>query len=181
MSFTIDVDVAGLRSLMSSLGDKAEEAARPAAQAAADVLYKQALQNVNALPKRSGNLARSIYQVYSKDNSRKGLATYHVSWNAKKAPHGGLVEFGYLQRYEYYQDEQGRIRPRVRPEMQGKPKPKSNARNRAALDAYYVTLPTPKVVPARSFLRKAMSASPQAMAAAEKVLINYIVKGVATT
>ena len=63
MSFTIDVDVAGLRSLMSSLGDKAEEAARPAAQAAADVLYKQALQNVNALPKRSGNLANSLFFI----------------------------------------------------------------------------------------------------------------------
>src|SRR5205085_5719958 len=41
-----------------------------------------------------GALKASIYQVFSKDNSGSGHATYHVSWNAKKAPHGHLVEFG---------------------------------------------------------------------------------------
>lgn len=177
MGMTINVDLSGLRAQMDALGDRAEEAARPAAQAAAQVLYEQVLRNVNAIGRKSGNLARSIYQVYSKDHSTQGDATYHVSWNAKKAPHGGLVEFGHLQRYEYYKDEQGRVRPRVRPEMMGKPRPKSNGRNRAALDAYYVTLPTPKQVPARSFVRSAQSAFPAAAKAAESVLVRYIMQG----
>lgn len=174
MGMTIRTDMAGLRSLMADLGERAEEAARPAAQAAAEVYYQEVKKNVSALGRHSGNLERSIYQAYSRDNSAPGLATYHVSWNARKAPHGGLVEFGYLQRYVYYQDEQGRVRPKVRPEMQGKPRPRSNGRNRAALDAYYVTLPTPKQVAARSFVRRAESATPRAVAAATQVLIQRI-------
>ena len=46
-------------------------------------------------PFYSGNLRDSIYQVYSKDNSLDNkIATYHVSWNAKKAPYGHMVENG---------------------------------------------------------------------------------------
>lgn len=177
MGMTIKADLVGLRALMDQLGDRAEEAARPASQAAADVFYKEAKRNVAALGRKTGNLERSIYQAFSADHSAPGRATYHVSWNARKAPHGGLVEFGHLQRYEYYQDEQGKVRPRVRPEMMGKPRPKSNGRNRAALDAYYVTLPTPKQVPARSFIRRAESAVPTAIQAATDVLLRYIQTG----
>lgn len=176
MSFTIETDLSGLRSLMDRLGDRAEEAARPAAQAAAEVLYQEVKKNVSMLGKKTGNLARSIYQVYSKKNSGKGLATYHVSWNQTTAPHGHLVEFGYLQRYEYYKDSKGRVRPRVRPEMQGRRPPASGGRNLNALLAYYVPLETPKQVPARSFLRKAQSAYPRAYVAAEDVLISYLIK-----
>lgn len=177
MSLTISADLDSLNSFLTALGDRAEEASKPAAQAAADVLYKEVKKNVNQIGKKTGNLANSIYQVFSKDNSGKGFATYHVSWNAKKAPHGGLVEFGHLRRYEYYKDDQGKIRPKVRPEMKGKRPPASNGRNRAALDAYYVTLPTPVQVPARSFVRRAESAFPQAIQAAEAVIVKYIVKG----
>jgi len=171
MSFTLKADTSGLTKYLRELGDAVEEAARPAAQAGAQVLYDEVKRNVNKIKRKTGNLASSIYQAYSKDNSGPGKATYHVSWNAKKAPHGHLVEFGHLQRYEYYKDEQGKVRPKVRPEMQGKPRPK---RNRAALDAYYVTLPAPKQVAARPFVRPAQAKMPQAIAAAEKVLFDRL-------
>lgn len=95
---TVDVD-----GLIAALGrDIAvnQEAARPAAQAGAQVLYDAVRVNVASLKRWTGNLQRSIYQAYSQDNSRPGYATYHVSWNHKKAPHGHLVEWGFLQRYE---------------------------------------------------------------------------------
>lgn len=177
MGVTMKLNLSGLQAMADQLGDAAEAAARPAAQAAAQVLYDETVKNVEQIKIVTGNLRRSIYQAYSTDNSAPGKATYHVSWNARKAPHAMLVEFGHLQRYEYYKDEQGRVRPKVRPEMAGKPRPKSNSRNRAALDAYYVTLPTPKQVPARSFLRRAMSAKPRAIAAATEVLLRHIQQG----
>lgn len=172
MSFTIKADTSGLTKYLRELGDAAEEAARPAAQAGAQVLYDEVKRNVSKIKRKTGNLASSIYQAYSQNNSGPGKATYHVSWNAKKAPHGHLVEFGHLQRYEYYKDEQGKVRPKVRPEMQGKPRPKRG--NRAAMDAYYVTLPVPKQVAARPFVRPAQAKMPQAIAAAEKVLFDRL-------
>lgn len=180
-SFSLKADLAGLNALMDELGNRAKAASRPAAQAAAQVLYDEVRRNVAKIRRKTGNLHKSIYQVYSRRNSRKtqGVATYHVSWNQSKtkgAPHGHLVEYGHLQRYEYYKDDQGRIRPKVRPGMQGKPPPKSNGRNRAALDAYYVTLPTPKQVAARPFVRPAAAKFPQAMEAARQVLMEHLNK-----
>ena len=64
---------------------------RAGSQAAAQVFYEEAKTLV---PVKSGLLKESIYQVYSEDNSGPGKATYHVSWNRKKAPHGHLIEFG---------------------------------------------------------------------------------------
>lgn len=177
MGMTIGFKMGDLKAVISELGDRAEEAARPAAQAAAEVLYQEVKKNVASIGKKTGNLASSIYQVYSASNSEPGRATYHVSWNARKAPHGHLVEFGYLQRYEYYKDEQGKVRPKVRPEMMGKQRPGRGSRNRAALDAYYVTLPAPKQVGAKSFVRRAESAAPRAIQAATDVLLQRIQQG----
>lgn len=175
MSLTMGINMASLRQMAAELGQAAEDAARPASQAAAEVLYQEVKKNVAMLGKKTGNLASSIYQAYSQNNSAPGLATYHVSWNARKAPHGHLVEYGYLRRYAYYKDENGNVRPMVRPEMQGKPRPKrSGGRNRAAMDAYYVTLPTPVQVPAKSFVRRAESAAPRAIEAARQVLLTRL-------
>lgn len=98
-AFSVKVDMRGLRDLMADFTRECEEAARPAAQAGAQVIYEEVKKNVGQIKKKTGNLASSIYQAYSKDNSAEGRATYHVSWNAKKAPHGHLVEFGHIQRY----------------------------------------------------------------------------------
>lgn len=100
MTMTITVNTAQLREYLDQLGDKVDEAVRPAAQAGAQVLYDEVQKNVARIGKKTGNLSSSIYQVFSKKDSPEGLATYYVSWNAQKAPHGHLVEYGHIQKYQ---------------------------------------------------------------------------------
>lgn len=169
-TFSIDFDAGGLTSLLDDLEEGAQEAIRPAAHAATQVIYDRVKLNVQAIRRETGNLERSIYQYYSKENSEDGQrAQYHVSWNAAKAPHGHLVEYGYLQRYRYYQDNQGRVRPMVRPGMEGQ-KPPGRRASDAEKAAYYVTLDTPRQVPGRAFVRNAESVLPEAYKAAEAEL-----------
>lgn len=172
-SFRVKADLSGLDAMFDELGDDLDEAVRPAAQAAAQVLYDDVKKNVAALRSVTGNLERSIYQKFSPDHSRQGKATYHISWNAKVAPHGHLVENGHLQRYRYYKGSNGQIRPMVRPGMDGKPRPGRGA-SQATKDAYYVTLPTPIQVPAKAFVRRAIDKFPAAYAAAEAELLRRI-------
>lgn len=174
MSFTAFADTSGLDAYLDELGDAAEEAARPVAQAGIQVLYDQILSNVGALGTKTGNLKKSIYQVYSEKDSSQGVATYYTSWNHTKAPHGHLVENGFLQRYQYYKRPDGRIRPMVRPEMQGKPKPGRNA-PQSVKDAYYVPRPGgPIQVPAKAFVRSAQSSFTAAMEAAKTELFRRL-------
>ena len=87
------------------------KATRPAAQAGAQIVYDRAREIVASElvskrehkfyiegrvygPFQPGNLLRSIYQAFSKDNSYIDSSTYHISWNADKAPYGAVVEFG---------------------------------------------------------------------------------------
>lgn len=155
--FRIDMDVGGLLRYVDQLEDGCEVAVRPAAQAGSQVMYGLVQSNVNALGKVTGNLAKSIYQVYSRDNSGRLRAEYHVSWNYKKAPHGHLVEYGHLQRYVTYIDKRGQWKTLVRPEMRGKPRPKRDA-PLSVKDAYYVPLKGgPRLVGAKSFLRRAVT------------------------
>lgn len=112
-SVNLRVDLSSIDAMLDQLGDAAEEAARPAAQAMAQVFYEAARNfapvsekahyfygtsfkktGVRYGPFRPGNLRDSIYQVFSKDNSGKGFAQYHVSFNYKKAPYAFMVEFG---------------------------------------------------------------------------------------
>lgn len=141
-----------------------ERAARPAAQAAAQVLYVEARRNAMAI-RKSGNLANSIYQAYSEKNSGSGKAVYHVSWNWRKAPHGYLVEFGHIQRYVSYVGSDGKWYTAIRPGMQGMPRPKRRA-PQAEKDAYYLTLKTPRQVAANPFMRRASVREQQAVEAA---------------
>lgn len=155
------VNTGGIEGLFGQLYESAAEAVRPAAQAGAQVVYDRVKQNVGNIRSLTGNLKSSIYQVYSKSLSEPGKsATYAISWNYHKAPHGILVHFGHLVRYEYYQDAQGNVRPRVRPDKIGTPRPKS--RNRAALDAYYVTLAQPYRTTPQPFMYDAEKVFPQA-------------------
>lgn len=172
-SLIAPVDLSGLESLMQELGDEAEQVVRPAAQAAIQVLYDAVKSNVAAIPRVSGNLARSIYQAYSEENSGPTLATYHLSWNAKTAPHGGLVEYGYWQRYSYRPDGMG---PMVQAGMEGRRKPGSRA-SRAQKDAYYVPRPGgPVYVPGKAFMRRAMSSFGAASEASAAVLFEALEK-----
>lgn len=157
-SFAITVDTSGLEAWLQQLGDEAEAAVRPAAQAAAQVLYDEVKRNVGRLKKHTGNLDRSIYQAFSKDNSGTAFATYHVSWNARKAPHGHLVEYGHLQRYEITYD------PQTRRFTTHKDRP----------------LAAPKQVAARPFVRPAQAKFPQAMEAAKAELWRRLDKKLGT-
>lgn len=175
-SFTIGFDASDLEVYLDQLGDNAAKAIRPAAQAAAQVLYERVRLNVQAIGKVTGNLDSSIYQAYSPEHSANGVrAEYHVSWNHLKAPHGHLLEQGYLQRYRYYQDNQGRVRPMVRPGMEGRRPPSRRASDEQKA-AYYVTLDTPRHVPGRFFVQRAADALPEAYLAAEDVLVQYTLR-----
>lgn len=50
-----------------------------------------------ARPPRPGLLRDAIYLAYSESRSlpQTGVATYSVTWNSAKAPHGHLLEFGH--------------------------------------------------------------------------------------
>lgn len=151
-SFTIKADTSGAERWLEELGDEAEAAVRPAAQAGADVIYAEVKRNVARLKRKTGNLERSIYQAFSPDNSEPARATYHISWNASKAPHGHLVEYGHLQRYEISYD------PNTRRFTTHKDRP----------------LATPKLVAARPFIRPAVARFPQAMEAAKAELFRRL-------
>lgn len=168
---TLSVDTSGFESLLNDLGVAAEEAVRPAAQAGAQVLYDAVKGNVSRIGRVSGNLAASIYQAYSQTNSGPLTATYHVSWNHTKAPHGGLVEFGHWQRYQIVRTKGGMLVTAVRPEKAGQSKPRRRA-SQAEKDAYYVPRPGgPVYVPGKAFMRGALAThSAQALEAAGKVI-----------
>lgn len=168
-SLIAPIDLSDLESLMADISDTADEVVRPAAQAASQVLYDAVQSNVAAIPRVSGNLASAIYQVYSQDNSGPALATYHLSWNATKAPHGGLVEYGHWQRYVVVQTKKG-PRNAIRPEKQGTRKPRRRA-SQAEKDAYYVPRPGgPIYVPGKAFMRGAQRAAGAALLASADVL-----------
>ncbi len=178
MSFSLKVDTTGLDAMMDGLVGDAEEAARPAAQAMSQVFYDAVKTNVGKLGRVTGNLDRSIYQAFSQDNSGEGRATYHISWNHRKAPHGHLVEFGYMRRYKMYLDGRGNVRPMVRPGMDGTRRPGRRA-SQAEKDAYFVPLPGgPEHVGARAFVRSAYNETviSAAKEAAEKELYRRILK-----
>ncbi|WP_242612606.1 HK97 gp10 family phage protein [Corticibacter populi] len=165
--------MSGLDSLLDDLAEEAESAARPAAQAAAQVFYDRMKSNVGRLGHVKGKLAKAIYQAYSESNSEDGLAVYHISWRAQKAPHAGLVEYGHWQRYQVVQTEKG-WRTLVRPEMRGKPKPKRRA-SQAEKDAYYMPRPGgPVYVPGKAFARGALQEAEKARQAAAAVLLQRI-------
>lgn len=46
-----------------------------------------------------GTLRNSIYLAYKTARSTQAQQVYSVTWNAKKAPHGHLLEFGHWQPY----------------------------------------------------------------------------------
>jgi hypothetical protein len=113
---TYKMDVSSVYAMLDRLEEDAESVIRPAAQAGAEVVYQEARRLVGRSTKphyfygtsykkgseskdgrykyNPGHLRDSIYQVYSRDNSSKTVATYHVSWNMKKAPYGLFVERG---------------------------------------------------------------------------------------
>lgn len=117
-SFNVRVDARGLQVRLDQVARAVSAAARPAAQAGAQVFYDQVKANVpvsaaghwfygeaskKAPPgaKKAkayyfdpGTLRDAIYQVFAPERSGDGYAHYVVSWNHQKAPYGFMVEFG---------------------------------------------------------------------------------------
>lgn len=147
-AFSMAVDASAALAGLDALAEKVKTAVRPAAQAGAQVFYNEVKLNVGKIGKVTGNLDASIYQVYSEDNSTPTTATYHISWNTRKAPHGHLVEFGHIQTRKVYLGSDGKWY--TSPEK----------------------LPEPKQVAARPFIRPAYAAKErQALEAARQRLI----------
>ncbi|UXC37190.1 HK97 gp10 family phage protein [Cupriavidus gilardii] len=104
VSFKFDGDLAGdLDELEDQL---VKDVVRPIARAGALVFYEEARRLVpvykgapvirkNGRKTTPGQLRDAIYHVYSKSESTDVRAAYQVSWNATKAPHGHLVEYGH--------------------------------------------------------------------------------------
>lgn len=149
--FEIHVDLSSLVDGLEEFAAEAELAARPAAQAGAEVLYQVVKANVARLGRVTGNLGSAIYQAYSHDHSTWGKATYHISWNHRKAPHGHLVEFGHLQRYRVILTKGGQWKT-----LKDHP------------------LPSPKQVAAKPFIRPAAARMPQALEAIEREFLSRL-------
>lgn len=152
MTLRIKVDTAGLSSMLQQMNEKVNGAVRPAAQAAAQVLYDNVKGNVARIGKVTGNLGNSIYQVYSKKNSSETKATYEVSYNRQKAPHGHLVEYGHIQKFKRYIGKDGNWYTNKNAPI------------------------TPKQVGARPFIRPAITHFNEAMDAAKDRLIEELNK-----
>ncbi len=171
---TIGIDMGSVRSMFADIKRDLTAAARPAAQAGAQVLYEAVLQNVASIGRKSGNLAGSIYQVYSERQSGPGKATYHVSWNTRKAPHGHLLEFGHIQRYAVNLADDGNWYTLVRPSKRGQPRPKRRA-SQAEKDAYYVPRAGgPQQIAAKPFIRPAQYKMGAALEAAKRVFFEVM-------
>lgn len=113
---SVSFDRGAVRAMVNDASERLDAAAQPAASAGAKVLYDQVKRNVqtNVMSSTAGHwfhgtqfkvngkkywiepatLAKSIYYVYSKDNSGAKKKVYHVGWNMQKAPYGFMVEFG---------------------------------------------------------------------------------------
>lgn len=93
MLFKVDFDTKELEKALSKLSqDVREDIAKSAAVAGGQVIRDEAKLRV---PVKSGKLKDSIYVAHSEKDSSDKQKTVTVSWNAKKAPHGHLPEFGY--------------------------------------------------------------------------------------
>lgn len=106
------VDASGMDDIAKHLAEldvEVREALRPMAYAGAKVIYDRAKMNVAGMGVKTGNLLDSIYTAHMKESSTPGQRElYRVSWNLTKAPHGRLLEWGWVQRYVSYINAQGK-------------------------------------------------------------------------
>lgn len=100
---SVEFDLSKLTAKLDGLTKAAEDAARPAAQAGAEVFYNEVKQRVpvSAAPHKSGKktyspgtLRKAIYQAFADKESGDGKAVYRISWNKTHAFYGRFVEFG---------------------------------------------------------------------------------------
>jgi hypothetical protein len=145
-------DLGGANGVLDGLQQRVNAAVRPAAQAGAQVFVDEAKARAPVSEPHigrggkeypGGTLKAAIYQVYSVSHSDAKHATYHVSWNAKKAPHGHFIEHGHWQTHQAIKTSSGRwisgakleqprwipARPFIRPAYDAKLQAAINAAN----------------------------------------------------
>nr|WP_193569955.1 HK97 gp10 family phage protein [Luteibacter jiangsuensis] len=106
-------------------------------------------------PEETGLLKGAIYLAFKDDRSNNDHVTYSITWNAKKAPHGHLVEFGH---WRYNKIINGHAQKSLREGLKRGRGPEDHV-GPGALDV-------PVWVPAHPFLRPAFDlASTRATAA----------------
>lgn len=111
-SFSISFDTAAIDKWADELQADVQQALRPAAQAGADVLYRQVLANVPVGTKghwfhgssyavngtkywyNAGALRRAVYQAHATKASTSMRPVYSVGVNPRKAPYANMVELG---------------------------------------------------------------------------------------
>lgn len=90
------VDLSSMKAGFAQLlGPARESLARSMAVAGGQVIRDEA--KVRAPRGDTGALANAIYLAYKPGRSSDTHQVYSITWNAKKAPHGHLVELGYWQ------------------------------------------------------------------------------------
>lgn len=128
---TVKFDADSVFAGLDVLADEAYSAARHMGVAVGAAFRDEAKANVRS---RTGNLQRSIYLAYDSSSTNTNIR-YSVSWNKSRlGKHGHLVEFGHWRTNVVVQLASGQW-----------------VATKEKLD-------TPKWVPARPFLRPALSA-----------------------
>lgn len=143
-SFFVDASgINGIADMLDKMGDAVKEAIRPVAYAGAKVIYDRVKMNVAGIGKVTGNLDNSIYHAFMPEHSEEGKsAMYRISWNVNKAPHGRLLEYGWVQKYTSYINSKGEWK---------------TDKNRP--------LAVPKQHPGYAFIRRSYAALPEAQSA----------------
>jgi len=127
-TFSVTTDLSAFVDLMQEVVDASHDAVVPAAAAGSELIYQATLQATPHGKKGhwftgseggkgrywfpAGTLRASIYQVLSEDNTGPGYATFHISWNYKKAPYAFMVHNGHRKRgvsKENYESERDPI------------------------------------------------------------------------
>lgn len=110
-TFSVTTDLSAFVDLMDDVVKASYDAVIPSAEAGAKIIYQATLQATPHGAKghwftggrkggkgrywfNAGNLRASIYHVLSQDNTGPGYATFHISWNYKKAPYAYMVHNG---------------------------------------------------------------------------------------
>ena len=112
-AFVAHADFSGLYAGIDQLTDRLRTSvARTMAVAAGAVLRDEAKARAPEGTEEGGSitpglLKSAIYLAYKPTRSVNGQQVYSVSWNHKKAPHGHMVEFGYLQTVITYKADDG--------------------------------------------------------------------------
>ena len=102
---SIAFDFSKIAAKLDNITKAAEQGARPAAQAGAQVFYEEVKQRVPVSAKAHstkgkkqtftpGTLRKAIYQAFADKESGDGKASYRISWNKSHAFYGRFVEFG---------------------------------------------------------------------------------------